>query len=370
MNPFKKLGFALNARTRGLVNMIGVRKHEPLLPRMISGGADPSDVIETLRKVKGFNDWVPAWCAIAENYEKLGFDSIKKGHTATGADFLKKSTIYYRFAEILAIDDSDRKMAFEKLVPIYKEAGKYFSPPHRVIEIEHEGNKIRGYLRTPAGAKNVPCLFSIGGIDGVKEEKSGPSDDAILRGWGMLAFDIPGQGELRRLNQLVFKPNFYEVMSKFITAMEEIPEVDHTRIALVGGSAGGFFALKAASMDNRVKACVDLAGPYRLQTLYDAPFPIPKTMEYGFGLTSKKEMIEVLKDFTLDETIGNITCPVLVVHGKKDKTVAFSDAQLIYDNLKCEKEFLVYEDGDHVCFNHFGEVIPRMLNWLGEQFSK
>jgi 2,6-dihydroxypseudooxynicotine hydrolase len=370
MNPFKKFGFNMNVRIRGLVNMIGVRKHEPILPRMVSGGADPSDVIETLRAVKGFDDWVPTWSALAERYVNQARESIKHGHLVTAGKFLTMAAMYYRFAEFLAINEEDRRLLFKKLVPLYEEAGKYFSPPHQVIEIEFEDYTIRGYLRHPDKAEKVPCLFSIGGVDGIKEEKSGPSNDAIQRGWAMLAFDIPGQGALRRLNGKAFQPDFHKVVSKFIDRMEEIPAIDAKRIALVGGSAGGFFALKSAAMDSRVRAVVDLSGPFEMKTLYNAPFPIPKTMEYGFGCDTKKGMLEILKDYTLEDCIDKIKAPVLVVHGRKDKAVPFPDAQKIYDRLNTEKEMLYYEDGDHVCFNHFGEAIPRMLNWLEKQFKK
>ncbi len=359
-------------QSEGLVdffNQIGVRDHEPILPRMVSGGADTSDVIITLKSIKSFDEWIPKWSDLAESYVNYARESIAGKSYITAGQFLKMAAIYYRFAEFLARKDEDRRMIFEKMVPIYEEAGRYFSPPNRVIEIKYEDYTIRGYLRYPDNAKSVPCLFSIGGIDGVKEEKAGPSDDAIARGWAMLAFDIPGQGELRRLKGKVFRPDFYKVISAFIDEIEKKPEIDSKRIALVGGSAGGFFALKAAAMDHRVKACVDMAGPFEMKALYNAPFPIPKTMEYAFGL-SEDEMLMEMEKYTLQDCIENIKCPVLVVHGGDDITVPYSEAQRIFDGLECEKEFLYYEDGDHVCFNHFGNVVPRMLNWLEKHFNK
>lgn len=349
-------------------NQIGVREHEPILPRMVSGGADTSDVIITLKSVKNFDDWIPKWTRLAERYEEYARESIMEKQYISAGNFLKMASIYYRFAEFLAIKDEDRKEIFEKMVPLYEEAGRYFNPPHHTIEIPFEDYTLKGYLRYPNNAQNVPCLFSIGGIDGVKEEKAGPSDDAIARGWAMLAFDLPGQGELRRLKGKVFRPDFYKVISAFIDEIEKYPQIDSKRIALVGGSAGGFFALKAAAMDHRVKACVDMSGPFELKTLYKAPFPIPKTMEYAFGL-SENEMLEEIDKYSLEDCIANIECPVLVVHGGEDITVPYSDAQKIFDNLVCEKDFLYYEDGDHVCFNHFGNVIPRMLNWLAKHFD-
>lgn len=349
-------------------NQIGVRKHEPILPRMISGGADSSDVIVTMKSINYFSEWIPKWSALAETYVDYARDSIKDNHYVTAGQFLKMASTYYRFAEFLAIKEEDRIQLFEKLTPIYEEAGKYFNPPHHIIEINYEDYKIRGYLRYPENANKVPCLFSIGGIDGVKEEKAGPSDDAIARGWAMLTFDLPGQGELRRLKGKVFQPDFHKVISAFIDEMEKLPQIDSNRIALVGGSAGGYFVLTAAAKDHRVKVCVDMAGPFEMKTLYNAPFPIPKTMEYAFGLSSE-EIENELEKYTLKECIRDIQCPVLVVHGGDDITVPYSDAQKIFDNLICEKEFLYYEDGDHVCFNHFGNVVPRMLNWLEKHFN-
>jgi 2,6-dihydroxypseudooxynicotine hydrolase len=348
-------------------NEIGVREHEPILPRMISGGADASDVIKTLRTIKFFDEWIPTWSALAQRYEEYAQDSIAERCFVSAGKFLKMAAIYYRFAEFLAIKEDDRRALFEKIVPIYERAGSYFAPPHRIIEIQFDGYPIRGYLRHPENAVKVPCLFSIGGIDGVKEEKAGPSDDAIARGWAMLAFDLPGQGELRRLKGKTFRPDFHRVISLFIDEMEKLPEIDSTRIALNGGSAGGFFALKGAAHDHRVRACVDMAGPFDMKALYQAPFPIPKTMEYGFGFP-EDQIVTELEKYTLEDCIDKITCPVLIVHGGDDITVPYSEAQKIYDRLNCEKRFLYYEDGDHVCFNHFGNMIPRMLNWLESQF--
>ncbi|MBD3316182.1 MAG: prolyl oligopeptidase family serine peptidase, partial [Chitinivibrionales bacterium] len=303
------------------------------------------------------------------SYEEYAEEAFSGEHYITAGKFLTMAAIYYRFAEFLAIEEPDRKRIFEKMVPIYERAGKYFSPPHRVIEVKFEGYTIKGYLRHPYNAEKVPCLFSIGGIDGVKEEKAGPSEDAIGRNWAMLAFDLPGQGELRRLKGILPRPDFHKVISLFIDEMEKLPEIDGSRIVLVGGSAGGFFVLKGAAMDHRVRACVDLAGPFELKTLYEAPFPIPKTMEYAFDLSEDK-IGEELEKYSLKECIKDIKCPVLILHGGEDITVPYSDAQRIYDGLECEKHFLYYEDGDHVCFNNFGNAIPRMLNWIEKRFRE
>jgi pimeloyl-ACP methyl ester carboxylesterase len=72
----------------------------------------------------------------------------------------------------------------------------------------------------------------------------------------------------------------------------------------------------------------------------------------------------------LGDLVDKITCPTFIVHGKKDPLVPFEIVANMVARLKCQKEFKVYEDGDHCCTQHAKEVRTLAAEWLLSEISK
>lgn len=103
------------------------------------------------------------------------------------------------------------------------------------------------------------------GFDGTAEELhfSGALA-AVERGYTVLTFDGPGQPGPRHHQGLVFRPDWENVITPVVDFAETLPEVDNSRIALLGSSMGGVLAPRAAAFEHRLAALIAVDGVYDL----------------------------------------------------------------------------------------------------------
>ena len=62
-----------------------------------------------------------------------------------------------------------------------------------------------------------------------------------------------------------------------------------------------------------------------------------------------------------------IKCPLLVVFGAGDKLIAPSEGERLARTASGPSELVVYEEGNHVCFNISYKFRPLTGDWMAEQ---
>jgi 2,6-dihydroxypseudooxynicotine hydrolase len=65
----------------------------------------------------------------------------------------------------------------------------------------------------------------------------------------------------------------------------------------------------------------------------------------------------------------NIACPLLIVFGAGDRIIPVSEGQLLADAVKGEVDLVVYEEGNHVCFNIPYKFRPLTADWMAEKLK-
>ncbi len=363
------LPFRLALRMKGALTILGLRKHEALLPRLLFMGGDPGDVITTLSAIHTPEEWPEYWCKLAMNYEKKGYDALEQRSLISAANALRLATIYYRIAEYMVQDHEVRANIWRKLVQCYCTAGRFFIPPLTICQVTAGGIQVPVHIRIPVTQQSVPCIITLGGVDGVKEEWYHVGQEYIERGWACVTLDLPGQGELRRLHNHYWRPDSETILSAVIDTLETYPSIDKQRIVVVGGSAGGYFALRAAAHDERILACALLSSPVSLADVYHtAPPPIPQTIEYNLGATSRSQAIDMLQAYNVEPLLKHIHCPIWLVYGGKDTTTMPHHSRIIKQKVRDEVTELYYPDGDHICFNHLVDWQLHLYSWLENCF--
>jgi len=98
-------------------------------------------------------------------------------------------------------------------------------------------------------------------------------------GYAVFCFEGPGQGLLLKKSKLPLRPDFeivtgiaLEYLSTLAGSRPEL-QLDLERIAVAGGSTGGFFALRAAT-DSRIKACISIDPFFSLWDLAMTRVPL------------------------------------------------------------------------------------------------
>lgn len=130
---------------------------------------------------------------------------------------------------------------------------------------------------------------------------------------------------------------------------------DPSKVAIYGGSYGGYASLWAATHSGDVFKCaVDIVGPSNLQTLL-ASFPPywASFMEIAYrqvGDPRTEEGRELLKKRSPLSYVGNIKIPVLIAQGEKDPRVTQAESDQIVARMK-EKGlpyiYMLFKDEGH-----------------------
>lgn len=284
--------------------------------------------------------WAREWSRIAEPYEKMGDDFAKAGKNKEALEAYNLAYAYYFAGRYPVPNSPGKKEAYRKSVRVFMAAGRFFDPPLQRIIIPFEGKEIVGYLRLPRGVTKPPMIFHWGGIDGWKEDSKSNADGYLAAGWGSFVIDIPGTGE----NPILATTDGDRLFSTVIDYLQARPDVDGNRIAVQGGSWGGYWAAKLAYVERqRIRAAVNWGGPIHdyfqpewqrtaLQTreyLMDL-FPARAAL---YGVNTVEAYLEEGPKRSLKALgiLGQPSAPLLSVNGKNDTQVPISDLYILME---------------------------------------
>jgi cephalosporin-C deacetylase-like acetyl esterase len=128
------------------------------------------------------------------------------------------------------------------------------------------------------------------------------------------------------------------------------PEIDTTRLAIVGESLGAGVAFAVAALDARVKLVaidVPLLTAFETATKY-VVYPYHDIIQYVVdNPQQKKDTFDTLSYFDLINFANLIHCPVLLGIGLKDTISPPLTSFLLYNYIRAEKSYRVYPTGGH-----------------------
>jgi dipeptidyl aminopeptidase/acylaminoacyl peptidase len=125
------------------------------------------------------------------------------------------------------------------------------------------------------------------------------------------------------------------------------PDIDADRVAMMGGSYGGYMANWMAGHTDRFKAIVSHAGLWALDQMFGTTdHPMFWRPQFGDPLTDP----EMYEKNSPHRHITQIRTPMLVIHGNKDYRVPVGEALRLWSDLYwhgAEAKFLYFPDENH-----------------------
>ena len=131
--------------------------------------------------------------------------------------------------------------------------------PVKPLRIPYQRTTMPAYFIPAAGRESEqrPLVILNNGYDATVTECYFFQAVAVSRaGYHCLWFDGPGQGEMLIVQGVPLRPDWEAVIRPVVDFALQIPNIDATRIALYGLSLGGYLALRAASGEPRIAACI------------------------------------------------------------------------------------------------------------------
>ena len=393
--------------------------------------SEVSECIEALAYLKNDDpeSWYTTWNAFGDKAKLLGEEALANQDKAAARWAFLRAANYYRSSEFfLHINSPDSRMysAIQKSSDVHNRAIALFDTEVLLFNIPYEnGIELPARLYMPQsssrGLGRIPLILQTNGFDSTGEELYlyGPAG-AIPRGYAVLSFDGPGQGLSSRRDKTILRPDWEHVTTKVLDYLfdsfapkHDRLELDLNRIAIIGASMGGYFALRA-SVDRRIKACVSCDGFYSLFEVARSRMPswfinswLDGTMSDGvfnavsnflarfnfqlnwefkhsqwcYGVKTPADVMRVMQTMSLkmpdgSEYLDKVHCPVMVTGAAQ--TIYFEpqiNAETIFANLghlgKSEKLLWVgdgpSDGGIQAKIATLSLMHQRMFEWLDQQ---
>ena len=227
------------------------------------GAAEIAECLEVARQIGGAEPerWFEAWSGFASRLFEAAERSEHAGRAASARGAYLRASNYWRAAWTFLFQapiDERALHAYRRHREAFIRAAKLMTPAGEAIRIPYEGKLLHGYF-FKAGDDGAPrkTLIINGGYDSTAEEAFLFSGAAALeRAFNAFVFDGPGQGAAIFEDGLMFRPDWEKVIGPVVDYLFTRPEVDRTRVALMGISFGGYLAPRAASFERRLAALI------------------------------------------------------------------------------------------------------------------
>ena len=339
-------------------------------PRFISNGVDANDFQRVTASIERWDDWCQKWSECGAMHERMGEEAEAQGHFTSAATHYFHAAMCYHFGKYLFVDKpQELREAHEHTVRDYARALPYFAFSGEHVAIPYEdGTTMYGILRKPGHTPKPPVVILVPGLDSVKEELHNYGDDFLQRGMAVLAIDGPGQGEMEFEQPMRYD---YEVPIKYaIDYLEGRPDIDASRVGLMGVSLGGYYAPRAAAFEPRLKAVIANAGAYNFAEHFDhLPMLTREAFTARLNAANQEEAREKLTAFTLSGVLDKVHCPFLIIMGRRDRLVPAKDAERTAAEAGNVAELWMFEDGNHVCNNIPYKHRPQQADWMHDRLS-
>jgi len=341
-------------------------------------------------KVGDDQAWFDEWVRMGDTIEKRGRDELAKGHKLTAASCFMRASRYYQTGERFVQPRSQRSMdVYAKSVAFFKEAAGLIQRPRiEPVEVPYGDTSLPALLVHPApevaGLKPAPCMVFFDGFDVTKELQYGYGiPDLAARGIGCLIVDGPGNGESVRFRNLSLIAETEHYATPVYDYLASRPEFDPKRIGVMALSLGGYYAPRAASLEQRFACCVAWGAQWDYHAIWAKRFADlasgkvlslsvpPEHLEWVLGVSSREAAMKKLEGFRLDGIVQKMTCPFLLVHGAGDEQIALSLAQKCFDAVGSkQKIFKVFQRGEggfhHCQVDNVTIGVHYMWDWIAD----
>jgi pimeloyl-ACP methyl ester carboxylesterase len=278
------------------------------------------------------------------------------------------------------------------------------------ISFSSKGLKLVGNIHTPAGVapdEKRPAFIVLHGFGSTRHASNVKQPCALLETFGYVTmrFDMPGCGESEGPRGRLICLEQVQATSDALTTLAQHPNVDATRIGVLGSSFGAAVAVYCGGVDKRVAAVISASGwghgerkfrkqhptpegyakftamlaegkAHRARTgeplmvpRYDI-VPVPEHLRThvlpGSIQTFEADTAQSMFDFRANEVIGRIAPrPTLLLHSSDDHVTPVEQSIELFQHAGQPTELHLFADTDHFMFAEGNTRVHAVVqNWL------
>ncbi|MGH2859565.1 MAG: alpha/beta hydrolase family protein [Solirubrobacteraceae bacterium] len=337
--------------------------------RFIANGVEYGDFAATTATIERWAQWLDAWTQTARSHRQLAEDALARKALRTAGEAWLRAAVAYHFSKFVWVLDPDRNRAnTEAAVAAMSEAHRLLDPTAERVQAAIDGGAVVANLRRPAdGDRPAPLVVLIPGLDSTKEEFFHWEQVFLDRGMATLSLDGPGQGETGL--RMHIRPDYEVAVSAILDAVAGRPDLDRARIGAVGVSLGGYYVVRAAAHEPRIAALAGVSGPFDFAAGWESlPELTRETVAHHTGASDDAQARARAHELNLDGVAERVRAPCLVVTGRRDRVIAWTETRRIADAVP-GAEWVLYDEGTHVCNNIPFKYRPLVADWIAARLA-
>lgn len=351
------------------------------------GAASISEIDQIGQQLKahlGDNEkWWEEWTKMAQRIEGFADAEEAKGHKLTAGAYYLRAAIYYFCGERFVPPSEKKWDTYRKCLSCFKKGIERRYPQIERVDVPYEGTTLPAWFLKADVKDPAPTVVMFDGLDNAKEMSVLFGGVEIAnRGINVLAIDGPGQGEALRLQKIPSRYDYEVPAGAAYDYLATRKEVDPKRVAVMGFSMGGYYAPRAASIDQRFAACVAWGGHF---SYHEAWTRRRKIMESGgtkisapgfqlpwvLGMPDMDACMKKLENYTLEGVAQKMKCPFYCLHGENDTIVPVEFAEKLYQAVgsanKTLKVLTPFDGGSEHCQEDNRQVGANLVaDWLAD----
>lgn len=306
---------------------------------ILSNCADLSEVLETVKVITegDVQSWYSSWKATADR--ALALAERTRDPLSKGGAYMRASG-YHRMSEfLLPPDDPKRPESFERTSSCFIKGLDTLGIRYEPITVPYGIAGLRAlYYPGAQGAETTPLLMFGGGFDSILEEYyPNFAEAAFKRGYSVLTYEGPGQGQALRRYGLTYTPEWERpvraVLDEFLKT-----HAKPSKIVLIGMSMGGYFAPRAAAFEQRIDGVVAYDTCYDFGEVAGRVISAarnPETLKnigvswayhnarWTMGTKDIDDTLKACAAYTLAPVADRIRQDVLILDGTEDHFIPF-----------------------------------------------
>lgn len=327
--------------------------------------------------------WREEWCALGARLEKIADQAAAEGRQHTAGNYYLRAGMYWFTGERFIPPGPLKREVGQKALELHQKGLLRRYPNMEKVEVPFEGKTLPAlFLKAQGTSGPVPTVVVFDGMDNCKEMSVLFNGlEFCARGWNTLAIDGPGQGESLRLRELYARHDYEGAGSAAYDYVARRPEVDASKVVVMGYSFGGYYAARVAAFEQRYAAGVafaalhwDLAAWQReIKRRHEQEPSNTAQSNFHFrwimGCDTMDAAIEKAQRFSLVDVAPKIRMPFLIVHAEEDRTVPVASAHKLYEALgsaRKQLKILTAADGTryHVQADNRQVAVDYIADWI------
>ena len=225
-----------------------------------------------------------------------------------------------------------------------------FVEPRLITYKSFDDRPIPAFIYAKECSEPQPVIIS---IHGGPESQSRPSFSQRIQLWAqrldaaVITPNVRGSDgygkEYLKLDNGFLREDSVRDIGALLDWIEAQPCLDSSRVAVIGGSYGGYMVLASAThYSDRLKAAVDIVGISNFVTFLENTEDYRRDLRrVEYGDERDPEMRAFLESISPDNNIEKISVPILVVQGENDPRVPVTESEQVVKSLE-EKEKTVW----------------------------